>query len=177
MLLICLLCVIVDVDHQTIAFQRDISTKNENDTLLSKKNENSHLVHSELFCTSHRCRVQMSSQKNENWVIMPASHCCWAPGCRVQTLSQKNENRVIMLPVGRCCYAAFLFCLQMRRALACHVIAQSSIACRCSSLRLAACANQQAKSTHGIASSCSSGPIPAPSFFDRSVQHARCGTL
>jgi hypothetical protein len=31
---------------------RDISTKNENDTLVSKKNENGRLVHSELFPTS-----------------------------------------------------------------------------------------------------------------------------
>jgi hypothetical protein len=45
-------------------------------------------------------------------------------------------------------HTVFLFCLEMRRALACHIVAQSSIACRCSSLcPLAVCAIQQAKST------------------------------
>jgi hypothetical protein len=82
----------------------DISTKNENDTtLVSKKNENSHLVHSELIRTSHRCRVQISSQKNENRVIMPASHCCCL-SC-ANFVPEKRESghharRALLLPLS-----------------------------------------------------------------------------
>jgi hypothetical protein len=121
----------------------NISTKNKNDALVSKKNKNSHLAHSE---TPHRCRVQISSMKNESLVIMPASHCC----CLLCANFVPRETRIgpscLLGAAAASIHAVFLFCLQMRSigmSCCCPILH----CLPCSGLCLVACAIQQAKST------------------------------
>jgi hypothetical protein len=83
----------------------NISTKNKNDALVSKKNKNSHLAHSE---TPHRCRVQISSMKNESLVIMPASHCCCLLCANFVPEKQESGHHacwaLLLPPSMRCSY-------------------------------------------------------------------------